>query len=203
MPKQVSFMLLRVCIQLQLDYMLRALPPSVMLPFAIDFDATVLNTAIEILDLWDVRASDQPAHKLAMEQLYIPIAAGGLGLRRTVDTCHVAFLSAHISAIKDQPGIWSDINEQYAESYSALLKVITEYVNSVRNSIVPLPLDDSDEDTKFREKHREKMDKLLIPWPPDDMNVLCNACHTSIAFVVSDYCRLWPFLVMDDLNHSN
>ena len=128
----------------------------------------MLETAVELLELADVRASDQPQHKLAMQQLYLPIADGGFGLRRTIDTCHAAFLSAHISVIRDQPSKWADISEQYADSYSVLMQVITECVDNVRNKILPSSLDDSEEDITFRDKQRAKMERLLIPWPPDE-----------------------------------
>jgi hypothetical protein len=140
--------------------MLRTLPPSVMLSFAAQFDETALNTAVEILDLADARANNEPAHKLAMEQLYIPIAEGGIELRRTVDTCHVAFLSAHISAIRDQPEIVEDKRRTCRfirgsiKSYYGMRKQGTQQHSQI---------DDSAEDVAFSEKQRKKIDRLLIP----------------------------------------
>jgi hypothetical protein len=167
MPKQVSFMLLRACVQLQMDYLLRTLPPTVIMPFAIEFDALVQTTAVEILGIKDVNVSALPEHKLAMTQLYLPIATGGLGLRRTVDTCHIAFLSAHVGAIRDQPEIWADINDKYVKSYSALLEVITECVHKVRNKILLPLLDDSVEEATIHTRQTSELERLLIPWPPD------------------------------------
>ena len=171
LSKQNAFLLLRMCAQSQFDYWLRTVAPDIVAPHAREFDSLVLGRAMDILGLHDIRSGEGPAQKLALEQLYLPIAKSGCGLRRTVDISHIAYLSAHIGAIRDNPARWKELSERYPLSYASLLQVLTRCIEEARRRILAVPDDPPD----CRDKQTRAMDKILIPWPPD-------GSHTTIDF---------------------
>ena len=170
MPKQIANILLGNCVQMQFNYFLRMIPPNISESYAKQFDALVREAAVNAMDLDDVASSDIPQHELAMKQLYMPIAMGGGGLQRADDRRYIAFLAAHIGALVELPIQWATINREHHQSYSEMLDIITECIDNIRAQFMASPTGEHDEENVIRTKHIEELDRLLIPWVPDDAN---------------------------------
>ena len=170
LPKQFANILLVKCVQMQFDYFLRMIPPNISETYAKQFDALVHEAAVNIMGLEDVASSSSPQHELAMKQLYMPIAMGGSGLQRADDRRYIAFLAAHIGAMTDSPVQWATINKEHRHSYSEMLEIITECIENIRAQFMASPAGGHDEENVIRAKHIEELDRLLIPWVPDDAN---------------------------------
>ena len=165
LPKQMSFMLLRACIQQQLDYLLRVIPPSIMAPYADQFDSLVFDTAIDILGVNDIHEVNRPLNSFAREQLYLPIREGGCGLRRAADHKHIAFLSAHIASICDNQETWENIHVNYPHAHRLLMQIVTDCVKDTRHRVLTIPQDGDAVNKNFQQKQRQQFE-LLLPWAP-------------------------------------
>ena len=171
LPKQIAYILLRVCVQRQFDYLLRIIPPSIIEPYAAQFDALVREAAVTVCGLSDVALGSSLQHELAMKQLYMPIVMGGARLQQTADLRHIAFFAAHIGALMDMPIQWAKISAQHQQSYSDMLKIITECIDNTRAQFIASPAGENEVAEASRAKHIEGLDRLLIPWAPDDTNM--------------------------------
>jgi hypothetical protein len=170
LPRQMANILLCKCVQMQFDYLLRMIPPNISETYAKQFDALVREAAVNAMDIDDVASSDTPQHELAMKQLYMPIDVGGNGLQRADDRRYIAFLAAHIGALVESPVQWATISDEHRQSYSDMLEIITECIDNIRAQFVASPTGELDEENAIRSKHIEELDRLLIPWAPDDAN---------------------------------
>jgi hypothetical protein len=164
LSRQAAFLLLRSCAQRQLDYLLRAVRPQAIDKFAAEFDAIVLDSAVDLLELHDSRSSTLPHDKLAMEQFYHALSSGGFGLRRATDTSPFAFLSAHVAAVREQPAIWQDISTDCPSSYRRLLDAVAECMDVVRERATTTGYDDAN-GRAFILQQRALLDKLLPTQP--------------------------------------
>ena len=158
--KQRAFLLLRSCAQRQMDFLLWAVSPSAVNSFAGQFDEMVLDSAMDILELHEIRSSSLPLEELALAQMFHSLSLGGLGLRRTQYLSPIAFLSAHIAAIRERPAIWQDISNRCPSSYRRLLDEVGKCMDIVRARAVTADYGDP-ETLDFDLQQQTLLDKLL------------------------------------------
>jgi hypothetical protein len=170
LPKQIANILLGQCVQMQFDYFLRMIPPNIIGAYARQFDAFVREAVVNAFGIDDVASSSTPQHELAMKQMYMPIDMGGDGLQRADARRYIAFLAAHIGAMVDLPVQWATISREHRQSYSEMLIIITECIDNIRAQFMASPTGEHEEEKAIRSKHIEELDRLLIPWSPDDTN---------------------------------
>jgi hypothetical protein len=170
LPKQTAAILLRVCVQTQFDYLLRMISPNTIEPYAKQFDSLVQNAVVNTLDIGDVALGGTPQNELAMTQLYLPIAMGGAGYQRVADRRFIAFFASHVGAVTDMSAQWESINRDYRQSYHDMLEVITECIDNTRAQFMASPVGGNDAEIAARAKRLQELDRLLLPWVPDDTN---------------------------------
>jgi hypothetical protein len=96
MPSQIAMLILRLCIVPSMGYLSRTMPPDILMPSALEFDALVLRTFAGQLGL------PNPLPDLAKKTICLPIRLGGVGLRPVASSLHIAYFSAAALAA---PGI--------------------------------------------------------------------------------------------------
>jgi len=97
---QETFLMLRVCGIPILNYLLRVVRPSIMKDIAASFHSQLTHLALQKLEISDCSASDPFVWTKAMQQIQLPVKAGGMGLVNLSRLSDISYCSSLAHAIE-------------------------------------------------------------------------------------------------------
>lgn len=95
-PAQIALLLLRQCVLPKLTFLMRVLPPQLILGPATKFDGEVLRLICKRLGLQEENLSED-----TRTMIRLPIRMGGLGYRKMADLPTIAFWASSAAAASD------------------------------------------------------------------------------------------------------
>jgi hypothetical protein len=100
LPAQEAILLLRSSYTHKLDFLLRCVPPSIMVSEANRFDQAVITTFAQKTDIAIQLGNPSIDRNMVVEQIRLPVSDGGFGIPHTGSLSHRAYISSVASTVQ-------------------------------------------------------------------------------------------------------